>query len=101
VADVKWDGDNDVYHSSFQRDGKQMPVIRGKDGQLRERRSAMKRPIFLWKFKIHLKAKPLVVFKIKVGDNTYFSAQINGQDMYFVSKGKPIKMLNRPKNKLP
>lgn len=98
VTGAKWEGNNDVYRSSFQRDGKQMSVTYDRNGQVRETRSAMEMTDFPMEVQNSFKGKTASTpSEIKVGNNTYYSAQINGQDMYYDSKGKAVKMTKQPR----
>lgn len=93
ITSATWDSNNDVYRSSFQRDGKHTMVTYDKSGKMREMRSGMQMSDLPLSVRNSLKGQEAnMPYEVKVGNNTYYSATVGGKEMYYDSKGKSVKM---------
>lgn len=93
VSDARWEGNNDVYRSSFTRDGKNMSAVYDKNGQLREMRTGMKMNELPVSVQNSLKGQDATMpYEVKVGNNTYFSTKVAGKETYYDAEGKSVTM---------
>lgn len=98
VTGTKWESNNDVYRSSFQQDGKNMSVIYDKTGKMREVRTGTTLTELPSSVQTALNGKNATFpYLIKVNDQTFYSAQVNGQDVYFDSAGNSINVSGQPR----
>jgi hypothetical protein len=97
ITDAKWDSNNDVYRSSFKRDGKMMSTTYDKSGNIREMRTGMQMSDLPISVQNSLKGTEAnLPYEVKVGNNTYYSATVDGRETYYDSNGKMVKI---PKKK--
>lgn len=93
VTDARWEGNNDVYRSSFTRDGKNMSAVYDKSGKLREMRTGMQMRDLPMSVQNSLKGQNAnMPYEVKVGNNTYYSTQVGGKETYYDAKGKSVNM---------
>lgn len=93
VTNAKWESNNDVYRSSFQRNGKNMAVIYDKTGKMREMRTEMQMNDLPMSVRNSLTGKEAnLPYEVKVGTNTYYSATVGGKETYYDANGKAVTM---------
>ena len=91
VTDARWESNNDVYRSSFTRNGKNMSAIYDKAGKLREMRTGVQMSDLPVSVQNSLKGKNAnMPYEVKVGTNTYYSTQVDGQETYYDAQGKSV-----------
>ncbi|GAB2780927.1 hypothetical protein GCM10027275_25620 [Rhabdobacter roseus] len=96
VTGATWEYNNDVYRSSFTQDGKNRSVLYGQDGRMIETRTSTNTSDLPSSVQSALKKQNATsAYEIQVGDNTYYSTQVGGKEMYFDSKGSAVKMPKR------
>ncbi|WP_345026370.1 hypothetical protein [Ravibacter arvi] len=97
VQDARWEYNNDVYRSSFMQDGKNKAVLYGRDGRIIEARTGTTMNGLPSAVQSALTGKNVTSpYEIKVGDNTYYSAQVDGKEMYYDANGKALEMQALP-----
>ncbi len=97
VTGATWDSNNDVYRSSFQRDGKNMSVTYDKAGKMREMRTGIPMNDLPLSVRNSLKGQEAnLPYEVKVGNTTYYSATVGGKETYYDANGKAVTM---PKKK--
>lgn len=92
MKDAKWDSNDDVYRSSFKRDGKDMTVTYDKSGKMRESRTGMTMKDLPASVQTSMGKNANMPYEVKVGNQTYYSNKVDGKDMYYDNKGKAVKM---------
>ncbi len=89
VTGTKWQGDGQNYRSSFMNNGKNMSVTYDNKGKLMETRTSMNMTDLPMSVQTQLKGKNAnMPYEVKMGNNTYYSTQVGGKDMYYDKNGK-------------
>lgn len=102
ATETKWQGNGTDYRTSFKRDGKQMSVTYDKDGSMTESRTSMKMTDFPQSVQTSLKNRNATMpYEVKISNNTYYSAQVDGKEVYYDKNGKSVDMksTSNPKKK--
>ena len=93
VTGTKWEGNNDVYRSSFQQGGKDMSVIYDKEGKVREVRTGMAVTDMPASIQTALNGQNVTKpYEVTVGKSTYYATQVNGKEVLYDSQGKSLTM---------
>ncbi len=91
VTGTRWEYNNDVYRSSFMQDGKNRSVLYGQDGRVIETRTGMTVNDLPPSVQNALEGKNATSpYEIKVGQNTYYSTQVDGKEVYYDSNGSAV-----------
>jgi len=99
---TKWEGDGTNYRSTFQQNGKNMSVIYDKNGKMTESRTSMEMTDFPQSVQTAMKGRNAnMPYEVKMGNNTYYSATVGDQEMYYDKTGKSVDMnsMRNPKMK--
>lgn len=103
ATETKWQGNGTDYRTSFKHDGKDMSVTYDKNGKMTESRTGMKMTDLPMSVQTAMKGKNAnMPYEVKMGNNTYYSGQVDGQEMYYDNKGKSVdmnKIMKNPKRK--
>lgn len=95
VTGARWEYNNDVYRSSFMQDGKNRSVIYGQDGQMIETRTGTTLNDLPSSVQNALQgANATSPYEVKVGDNTYYSTQVGGKEVYYDANGSVVNIPN-------
>jgi hypothetical protein len=93
VNGANWEYNNEVYRSSFMQNGKNMSVLYGQDGRVIETRTGTTMNELPSSLQDALNGKNATApYEIRVGDNTYYSTQQGGKEVYYDSNGSPVKI---------
>ena len=93
VTGAKWESDGQNYRSSFKRDGKDMSVTYDKTGKMTESRTRMEMTDFPQSVRTSMKGKNATnAYEVKRGNDTYYSATVDGKEMYYDRSGKSVDM---------
>jgi hypothetical protein len=93
LSDVRWESNNDVYRSSFTHNGRSTSVLYDQNGNVRETRTAADFTSFPSAVQNSLNGKTInSAYEIRVGNSTYYSTQIDGQDVYYDEQGKALEI---------
>ena len=96
VTGATWEFNNDVYRSSFTQDGVNRSVLYGQDGRMIETRTSMTASDLPSSVQNALKGRNATsAYEIRVGDNTYYSTQVGGREMYYDANGGAVKIPKR------
>lgn len=89
---TQWQQGEAGYRSSFQQDGRMMSVSYDATGKAQEIRTSIELDALPLSVKNSLEGKEAnLPYEIRVGNDTYYSAQVEGKEMYYDKKGKPVK----------
>ncbi|ODS73439.1 MAG: hypothetical protein ABS46_20115 [Cytophagaceae bacterium SCN 52-12] len=98
VTGARWEYNNDVYRSSFMQDGKNRSVLYGQDGRVIETRTGTTVNDLPSSVRNALEGKNATSpYEIKVGQNTYYSTQVDGKEVYYDSNGSAVNIPQQPK----
>jgi len=93
VTGARWEYNNDVYRSSFMQDGKSRSVLYGQDGRMIETRTGTTMNDLPSSVQNALRGQNAASpYEIKVGQNTYYSTQVDGKEVYYDSNGNAVKI---------
>jgi|GEM_PF-3524982 len=89
----QWESNNDVYRSSFDREGKRWSVLYGVDGRVIQTETQASLQDLPASAQEQFRNRNISTLnQIKVGDRTYYSTQMDGKDSYFDSEGKALEI---------
>jgi hypothetical protein len=93
ARNASWEYNDDVYRGSFEQDGKTRSVIFSPDGHLIEARTGMTVEDLPSSVQNAVSGRKVTSSsEIKVGNNTYYSTQEGGKEVYYDSNGNAIKI---------
>ncbi len=93
VTDARWEYNNEVYRSSFMQDGKDRSVLYGQDGRVIETRTSTTIDDLPASVRDALEGKNATSpYEIKIGENTYYSTQVDGKEVYYESNGSVVRI---------
>lgn len=96
VNDAQWEYNQDVYRSNFLRDGKRWSVLYGIDGRVIQTETQASLEDLPSSMQEGLRNKNVSnVNQIQVGNQRYYSTQIDGQNTYFDANGKSVQPSRR------
>jgi hypothetical protein len=97
AANTRWESNKMGYRTSFEQDGRKMSIWYDLQGKEQERRTGVAMEALPLPVQNQLKGQEAnLPYEIKVGNETYYSAEVGGKEVYYNAKGKAIR---KPKKK--
>ncbi|TDB63627.1 hypothetical protein [Arundinibacter roseus] len=91
VSDAKWERNNAGYRTSFQQDGRDVSIRYDLQGKEQEMRRGIEMNALPASVRSSLKGQEAnYPYEVKVGNQTFYSTQVGGKEMYFDKSGKSV-----------
>lgn len=100
ASNATWESNKEGYRTLFEQDGRRMSVRYDMQGKAQEVRTGMDIEALPLPVQNQLKSQEAnLPYEIKVGNETYYSAQVGGKEVYYDAKGKQLDFSKRKPRK--